>query len=140
MGETVPVTELPPAPRGARALTGAAYGVLVVLGVVLGVVGGFQHAAYLGTEVPAAAIAWLVLLFAVVYGLGRLMRGVLGGLVPAVTWMLVSMVFSGQRGEGDLVIAGNLAGYVYLYGGFVAVLVAVLILLFRSPPWLFTYR
>jgi hypothetical protein len=138
MGETAAAVELEGAPRSGGVLVGMMYGTLGVLGFVMGVIGGFQHAFYLGSTVPIAAIAWMVVLFAVVYGLGRLTGGVLGALVPAVAWMLVSMVFSGQRGEGDLVIAGNLAGYVYLYGGFLALLAAILIVVFRSPPWLFT--
>lgn len=117
-------------------LTGAAYAMLAVVGVGLGVTGAFQHAAYFGTGLPLAAIGWLVLLFGAVYGMGRLMGGKLGALVPAVVWMLVSMVFAGQRSEGDLVIAANTAGYLYLYGGFAAVLLAVLLVPSHGPSWL----
>ncbi|MEV7806488.1 DUF6113 family protein [Microbispora sp. NPDC088329] len=119
----VETTEDAPSPL-AGAVTGAAYGVLFLLGLVLGVVGGFQHAWYAG-QVPVAAIAWLAVLFAVPYGMGRLMGGKLGALVPGVGWLLVSFLLSTPQRAGDLAIAGNSAGYWYLYGGAVAVAAAV---------------
>ncbi|GGO17622.1 DUF6113 family protein [Microbispora bryophytorum] len=120
----------------AGAVTGAAYGMLFLLGVVLGVVGGFQHAWYAG-QVPVAAIAWLAALFAVPYAMGRLMGGRLGALVPAVGWLLVSYLLATPQQAGDLAIAGNSAGYWYLYGGAVAVAAAVVVT--RSTnSWLLT--
>ncbi|NJP29932.1 DUF6113 family protein [Microbispora hainanensis] len=110
----------------AGVVTGAAYGVLFLLGVVLGVIGGFQHAWYAG-EVPVAAIGWLAALFAVPYAMGRLMGGKLGALVPAVGWLLASFLLATPQRAGDLAIAGNSAGYWYLYGGAVAVAAAVVV-------------
>ncbi|OPG09870.1 hypothetical protein B1L11_24785 [Microbispora sp. GKU 823] len=107
-------------------MTGAAYGVLFLLGAVLGVVGGFQHGWYAG-QVPVAAIAWLAVLFAVPYAMGRLMGGKLGALVPAAGWLLVSFLLATPQRAGDLAIAGNSAGYWYLYGGAVAVAAAVVV-------------
>ncbi|WP_432926130.1 DUF6113 family protein [Microbispora sp. CA-135349] len=121
----VETTEDAPGPL-AGAVTGAAYGVLFLLGLVLGVVGGFQHAWYAG-QVPVAAIAWLAVLFAVPYGMGRLMGGKLGALAPGVGWLLVSFLLSTPQRAGDLAIAGNSAGYWYLYGGAVAVAAAVVV-------------
>ncbi|MGV9303584.1 MULTISPECIES: DUF6113 family protein [unclassified Nonomuraea] len=109
------------------ALAGAAYGMLAVLGVVLGVVGGFTHAWYVGPTWPLAAIGWVPALFAICFGAGRLMRAKLGASAVAAGWLLVSMVFSLKRAAGDLVIAGDVAGFVYLYGGMAVVLVAVLL-------------
>src|SRR5690606_19341246 len=54
-------------------VTGAAYGVLFVLGVFLGVIGALEHSWYLTGGFPAVAIAWLAVLFAVPYWMGRLM-------------------------------------------------------------------
>ncbi|WP_285775302.1 DUF6113 family protein [Microtetraspora sp. NBRC 13810] len=138
MGETVADLDTTPAPGRGRTgpvLTGLAYVVLAVLGVVMAVVGGFQHALYLGA-VPLAAAGWVLLLFAVVYGMARMTAGKLGALVPGVAWMLVSMVLSGERGEGDLVIAANLAGYIYLYGGFAVIVLAVLLAPSHGTSWL----
>ncbi|MFC0865792.1 DUF6113 family protein [Sphaerimonospora cavernae] len=106
-------------------VTGAAYGVLFLLGIALGVVGGFQHSWYMG-EAPVAALAWLVILFAVPYGMGRLMGGKAGALVPAAGWLASSFLLAAKQRAGDLVIAGDVSGFWYLYGGVVAVAAAVI--------------
>jgi hypothetical protein len=116
-------------------VTGVTYGLLFVLGAVLGVVAGFEHAWYVGGSVPVAAVLWLAVLFAVPYGLGRLMKGKLAAAAPAVGWGVVSALFAGQRPEGDLVIAADMAGYAYLYGGMIVVAVAV-VLVPSSGSWL----
>ncbi|MFI6904179.1 DUF6113 family protein [Nonomuraea sp. NPDC050394] len=108
------------------ALGGAAYGMLLVLGLAMGLVGGFTHAWHLG-QIPIAAVVWVLLLFGTCWGAGRLMRSKLGAGLVAVGWLLVSMAFSLKWAAGDLVIAGDLAGYLYLYGGAVAVVVAFLL-------------
>ncbi|ETK31147.1 DUF6113 family protein [Microbispora sp. ATCC PTA-5024] len=110
----------------AGALTGAVYGVLFLLGVVLGVVGGFEHAWYVG-EIPGAAIVWLAALFAVPYATGRLMGGKLAALMPAAGWLVISFLLATPQAAGDLVIAGDTSGFVYLYGGAVAVAAAVVV-------------
>ncbi|GAA3577136.1 hypothetical protein GCM10022419_067940 [Nonomuraea rosea] len=102
------------------ALGGAAYGMLFVLGVVMGVVGGFTHPAWQVGPLPAAAIVWVLALFGVCLGAGKLMRGRLGVVVTAVGWLLVTMPFTLQLGSGDLVIAQGAPGYIYLYGGLAA--------------------
>ncbi|MFE3448554.1 DUF6113 family protein [Nonomuraea sp. NPDC059194] len=118
------------------ALAGAAYGMLAVLGVALGVVGGFTHAWYVGDSWPLAAIAWVPAMFGLCFGAGRMMRSKLGAAAVAVGWLLVSMVFSLKRAAGDLVIAGDSAGFVYLYGAMVAVVVAVLLSPSSGGSWL----
>jgi hypothetical protein len=112
------------------ALGGAAYGMLFVLGLVMGVVGGFTQAAwhvgpvaFVGV-IPGSAIGWLLALFVVCLGAGKLMGSRLGVSVTALGWLLVSMPFSVKLSQGDLVISGSPAGYVYLYGGMAAVIVA----------------
>ncbi|MEV0149518.1 MULTISPECIES: DUF6113 family protein [unclassified Nonomuraea] len=113
--------------QGESALGGAAYGMLFVLGVVMGVVGGFTQAAWHAGPVPVAAIGWLLVLFAVCLGAGRMLRSRAGAAVTAAGWLLVSMPFSFPLSQGDLVISGGAAGYVYLYGGMVAVVAAFLL-------------
>ncbi|MEU4576747.1 MULTISPECIES: DUF6113 family protein [Nonomuraea] len=117
------------------ALGGAAYGMLFVLGVVMGVVGGFTHA-HDGVRQPVTAIAWLVILFGVSLGAGRLMGTRLGSAVTSAGWLLVSMAFSFKLGAGDLVISGNTPGYVYLYGGIAAVVAAFLLSPSSGGSWL----
>ncbi|GII29719.1 DUF6113 family protein [Planotetraspora mira] len=107
------------------AVTGAAYGMLFLLGLVLGVVGGFEHSWYAG-NVPIAALGWLLILFAVPYAMGRLMGGRLGATAPALGWLVSSFLLATRQPAGDLAIAGDSAGYWYLYGGAVAVAAAIM--------------
>jgi hypothetical protein len=109
------------------ALGGAAYGMLFVLGVVMGVVGGFTHPVWQVGPVPVAAVVWVLALFGVSLGAGKLMRARLGAVVTAVGWVLVTMPFTLELGSGDLVIANGAPGYVYLYGGLAALVVAYLL-------------
>ncbi|MET7328718.1 DUF6113 family protein [Nonomuraea sp. NPDC005650] len=108
------------------ALGGAAYGMLFVLGVVIGVVGGFTHPdpRWQVGPVPVAAIVWVLVLFAVCLGAGKLMRAKLGAFITAVGWLLVTMPFTLKLSAGDLVIADGLPGYVYLYGGLAGIVAA----------------
>ncbi|MFI6927892.1 DUF6113 family protein [Nonomuraea spiralis] len=106
------------------ALGGAAYGMLFVLGVVLGVVGGFTHAQGQQTAVPWAALGWVLVLFLVPLGAGKLMRTRLAAFATGLGWLLVTMPFTLQLSAGDLVIAQGSAGYVYLYGGLLALVAA----------------
>ena len=123
---------------GQAILTGATYGVLFVLGVFLGVLGALEHS-WILLNVPVAAIGWLAVLFAVPYGMGRVMGSRMGALTTAVGWGVISAVLATHRSEGDLLIAANTAGYAYLYGGMAAVAVAVL-LVPSSGSWLLTPR
>jgi hypothetical protein len=109
------------------ALGGAAYGMLFVLGVVMGIVGGFTHDTWHVGSFPAAAVAWVLGLFGASFGAGLLMRAKSGAVPSAAGWLLVSMPFSLPLSQGDLVIAGGPSGYVYLYGGALALAVAVLL-------------
>ncbi len=119
-------TSPPPEQGESPAVIGAAYGMLFVLGVVLGVVGGFEHSWYAG-DVPVAAIVWLPILFAVPYAMGRLIGGKMGALLPAAGWMFVSFFLASKQAAGDLVIAADPAGYWYLYGGTAALVVAIMV-------------
>jgi hypothetical protein len=53
-------------------------------------------------------------------------------------WAAVAVVMSIRRGEGDLVIAGDLTGYLFIIGGLVAGVIAVSLVPARHPPgeWL----
>ncbi|MER6579559.1 DUF6113 family protein [Nonomuraea sp. NPDC001023] len=106
------------------ALGGAAYGMLFVLGVVLGVVGGFTHALDQQGGVPWVAIGWVLALFLLPLGAARLMRTKLAAFAVGLGWLLVTMPFTLELNAGDLVISQGAAGYVYLYGGLLALVVA----------------
>jgi hypothetical protein len=116
-------------------LAGAAYGMLFVLGLVLGVVGGFTQALYLWEIVPLPAVAWVIVLFGASLGAGRMMGTKLGASALAIGWLLVSLAFSMQRAAGDLIISGP-TGIIYLYGGMVAVLVGVMLAPSQGGSWL----
>lgn len=107
-------------------VTVAANAVLVMLGLLMGVLGGFQHSWYV-RPVPVSAIACVALLFAVTYGAGRATRGKAAPLAFAAGWALVTVIWTSGRPEGDLVIANDLSGYLYLYGGLVAVVMGVML-------------
>ncbi|WP_214412631.1 DUF6113 family protein [Sphaerisporangium fuscum] len=122
--------------QGAEAVvTGAAYGVLFVLGVAYGVVSGLEHSWPLGDYVPPIPIVLSAVLFGLLYGAGRLMGSKLGAFVPGLGWMLVAMMFSMKRPEGDLVVAADAPGYWYLGGGALA-LVAAVLLIPSTSSWL----
>ncbi|MEU8265739.1 DUF6113 family protein [Sphaerisporangium sp. NPDC049002] len=122
--------------RGSDAvITGAAYGMLFVLGVVYGVVAGLEHSWDVGDVVPPIPIALSLVLFGLLYGAGRLMDSKMGAFVPGMGWMLAALLFSVKRPEGDLVVAGNVPGYWYLGCGALALVIAVL-LIPSSGSWL----
>ncbi|MBG0815085.1 DUF6113 family protein [Planomonospora sp. ID82291] len=113
----------------------AAYAVLGLLGALMGLLGGFQHSWYL-RPVPASAIGWVLALFAVCHGAGRAMGGRGGAMAPAGGWLAVTTLWLSARPEGDLVIADDVSGYVYLYGGLLAVLAGVLLVPAGAGSWL----
>ncbi|WP_329428421.1 DUF6113 family protein [Streptosporangium sp. NBC_01495] len=104
----------------------AANAVLFLLGLLLGVLGGFQHSWYV-RPVPVSAVGCLALLFAITYGAGRMTRGKMAALAFTAGWALVTVIWISGRPEGDLVIANDLSGYLYFYGGLTAVAVGVLL-------------
>ncbi|GGL10578.1 hypothetical protein GCM10014719_10620 [Planomonospora parontospora subsp. antibiotica] len=118
-----------------RPVTAAAYAVLVLLGALMGLLGGFQHSWYL-RPVPVSAIGWVLGVFAVCHGAGRAMGGRAGAMAPAAGWLAVTTLWLTARPEGDLVIADDVSGYVYLYGGLLAALAGALLVPPGSGSWL----
>ncbi|MBB2913485.1 hypothetical protein FHS43_004789 [Streptosporangium becharense] len=118
-------------------VTAAVYAVLALLGLLTGVLGAFQHSWYI-RPVPVSALVCVALLFGVSYGAGRAMRGRGTALAFTVGWALVTMVWIAGRPEGDLVIANDLSGYVYLYGGLVALVTGVMLSPQSDRSWLLT--
>jgi hypothetical protein len=132
-----PTTYPPPEPAPESAfLTGLAYGVLAVLGVLLGVIGSFEFSWQFGS-VPVAAILLSVVNLAAFRAAGWAMESKLGAVVPAVVWMIILVVLSSRRPEGDLVVTGTTPGYVYMFGGAVAALAAI-IWTRSARPWVLT--
>jgi hypothetical protein len=115
--------EASPAPEPAF-VTGAAYGMLAVLGVALGVLGSFEFG-WTVAGLPLAALGWSALNLVVFRGAGWAMRGKLGAVIPAACWLIVVVVLSSQRPEGDLVVTGTTAGYVFIFAGAIGALAAI---------------
>lgn len=114
--------------------TGAAYGLLVVLGVLLGVVGSFTFS-WAAAGLPMAAVLLAVVNFAVFRFAGWAMEGKLGAVAVAAPWLIVVVLLSSPRPEGDLIVTGTLAGYLFIFGGSIAAVAAMAMT--RSPrPWM----
>jgi uncharacterized membrane protein len=56
---------------------------------------------------------------------GWAMESRLGVAATAVPWLVITVLLSTRRAEGDLVVTGTLAGYVYIFGGAIAAVAAV---------------
>jgi hypothetical protein len=104
--------------------TGGAYGALAALGVVLGVVGSFQFSWELG-GVPVAAIGLTAVNFAVFRVAGWAMAAKLGAVAVVVPWLIMVILLSSPRAEGDLVVTGTPAGWVFILGGAAAASLAI---------------
>ncbi|MFI0422473.1 hypothetical protein [Spongiactinospora sp. 9N601] len=114
--------------------------VFALLGVVLAVVGGFFHNVSLLAGLPILAAAWTLLLAGLAHAAGRLTGRQSTSFALILVWAAVSLPFANPRAEGDLIIAPNLDGYLYFYGGFVAMLIATVLVPSRGPSWLLSSR
>ena len=102
---------------GGRGVTVAAYVALFVLGALQGLIGTFQ---YSRGPAPLAAIGFdIVILATCVLGSWG-MRTALGGVLPAVGWLLVTLVLSSVSAGGSILVTASLAGEWFLFGGAVA--------------------
>jgi Family of unknown function (DUF6113) len=117
-------------PPASGVVTGVAYGVLVVLGALLGLVGSFQFSWTFG-GVPVAALVLSLIQFVAFRLAGWAMEGKLGVGAMAGPWLIVVVLLSSRRPEGDLVVTGSTAGYLFIFGGSIAAVVAVAVT--RSP-------
>ncbi|HEX6471341.1 MAG TPA: DUF6113 family protein [Streptosporangiaceae bacterium] len=113
-----------PQTHGEAFVTGGAYGALAVGGAMLGVAGSFYQGIDAG-PVPLLAIVFAALNLIGFRLSGWAMGTRLGAVAPTVGWLVVVIFMSSRRPEGDLVISGSAAGYIYLLGGTVAALTAI---------------
>ena len=125
------ITQLPPpaaqrvSPRAHAFITGGAYAVLFLLGVVEGVLGSFHHSRAVIGGVPLAAIGF-ALAIGITCGLaGWAMGTMIGALVPAIGWFLASFGLAMPVTGGSVIIANTAAGQWYLYGGSVCALLGI---------------
>lgn len=118
--------------RSEAAVTGAAYGTLLVLGALVGVYGAFYYSLSVW-GVPLGAIVAVVLNFVMCRAAGRMMRTRLSAVLPAVGWLVAVLLLSAKRSEGDLLITNTVGGYILLFGGSLAAAIAVTMSVVERP-------
>jgi hypothetical protein len=94
----------------------AAYLLLFLLGAMEGLIGCFQFPHTVGS-VPVAALGFCALILVTCLLGGAGMGSALGGLAPAVGWLLVSLVLTLPTGAGSVIVTNTPEGKWYLYGG-----------------------
>ena len=120
--------------RSEAPVTGGAYLMLFLLGLLEGLIGCFQYAGIAG-GVPVAALALLLVLFATCLLAGLGMRSAGAAFAVAAGWFLVAAVLSPSTGSGSVILTNTAAAMVYVYGGaVVAVAAMVLAYLLWSRP------
>jgi len=123
------VDSLPPPPpqRDSQAfVTGGGYALLFLFGALQGLIGCFQYSRGVG-PVPLAAIAaaGLILLTCVLGAAG--MGSAAGAVVPALGWLIVSVILTLPTAGGSVIVSNTAAGAWYLYGGSVCAAAGVVI-------------
>ena len=127
---TEPAPPAPPARNG----TAAAYGLVLVLTVLLALWGAFLIPFRVGgTLVPVSWAVAVVGNLALGVAGGRL-AGQAGALVPGLVWVALALTFGSGRAEGDRVIPGTVTGVVFLLAGTLASAVAYGAVVVRPRP------
>lgn len=121
--------------HGYAFVTGAAYGLLIIVAALLALIGTFQHgrlnlvlsdSGSTFSRLPIGALIVIVVTAGLCWLAGWGMRSRMAAVVMGVTWLVVSYLFSMPKASGDVLIAGDLAGGVYLYGGLLLIAVAMI--------------
>jgi hypothetical protein len=115
-----------PASCDGRLVVVGAYTMLLLLGAVQSLIGCFEYSRALG-PVPAAALAFDVAILATCLLGAWGMRSPLGGLMPAVGWIVTSYVLAMGTPGGSVVITNTAAGKWFLYGGSAGAVAGVLV-------------
>lgn len=105
---------------GNAPVAGAVAGVLALLGgVLVGVVGCFQHTRELG-PLPLGLLLGLLAVFAVVVAGGVLVAGRVGAALALLGWLVPTVVLSLSGPGSDVVLPADGLGYGWLLGGALA--------------------
>jgi hypothetical protein len=120
--------------RSEAPVTGGAYAVLFLLGLVQGLIGSFQFARSIG-PVPAAALAACLVLFATCLLAGMGMRSAGGAFAVAAGWFVVSVAMSLPTGGGSVILTNTAPALWFVYGGAVVAMAAIVLayLLWSRP-------
>ena len=108
-------------------LTVASYAVVVLLAVELAVWGAFLVPVRgLGVPLPVAPLVAVAGNLGLAVAGARLLRSRAGCVPPVLLWLGIALT-AGTRTHGDLVVPGTPMGYVFLFGGFAAALVGLVV-------------
>jgi hypothetical protein len=130
----VGITPLPPPARPSPGqppghltafVTGGAYALLFLLGLLEGVIGTFQYSRGTAGGVPLGSIGFAILILVTCGLAGWAMRGVPGALVPAIGWFVAAFGLAMPNAGGSVIIANTSAGEWFLYGGSVCALLGM---------------
>ncbi len=101
----------------------AAYLGLLVLGALVGIAGALVQAGWF----PGGLLLALLGLAALCYGGVKATGSRVGGAAPGAGWLIVVLLLTATRPEGDFLFGAGLGTYVFLLGGmFAAVMCATL--------------
>jgi hypothetical protein len=126
----VGITPLPPSAQPPPGhlntfVTGGAYALLFLLGLLEGVIGAFQYSHGVVGSVPLGSIGFAVAILVTCGLSGWAMRGMPGALLPAIGWFVASFGLAMPNVGGSVIIANTSAGEWFLYGGSVCALLGV---------------
>jgi len=99
---------------GGAAVAAGGYLALVLVGALQGLIGCFLFS--LGPAPLVAILFDLAILASCVLGSWG-MRTVLGGVLPAVGWFVVTLVLTSTSADGSVIVTNTPAGMWFLYGG-----------------------
>ncbi|MBV9793492.1 MAG: hypothetical protein JO016_06075 [Actinobacteria bacterium] len=124
---TVSGPDEPDRPTGHRPgfVTGGAFGLLLVLGLLEGLIGSFAYSTWSIGSFPAASILLCLILVATCVLGAWGMTSVTGALAPALGWIVASFVLDSPSRQGSVVVAAVPSGEWYLYGGAVSALLGI---------------
>ena len=128
------ITPLPPPARSSPGqppshlsafVTGGAYALLFLLGLLEGVIGSLQYSRGVAGSVPLGSIGFAAAILVTCGLSGWAMQGTPGALLPAIGWFVASFGLAMPNAGGSVIIANSSAGEWYLYGGSVCALLGV---------------
>jgi hypothetical protein len=107
--------------RGER---GWAYALVLLLTVLLALWGAFLVPFRLGGTLVPVSLVIAVVGNVLVGRAGARVAGSTGAVVPGLLWVVVTLVLSSRRAEGDVVVPGSTVGLAFLLAGALASAVA----------------
>jgi hypothetical protein len=119
-----------PDSRAEAFVTGGAYALLFLFGLVQGLIGSFQFSWGIG-HVPLGALGFCAAILATCLLGAAAMGSAAGALLPAIGWFLASLALTIPTPQGSVIVTGTAAGEWYLYGGSTAAAAGVIIALVR---------